>query len=210
MEIIWQSVQKTCIIRNILNINYGGFCLLFHLINHHFLHLSAPYDITQLPKLFGFIGGILLCIGTLGLFVLKLVADKEIVDKESVSMDYVFLFMLFIVSFSGLFLMVVRESAMLSYALWFHLSTILVFFLMIPYSKFVHIFYRFIALLKYNSEEVKWFVVVCNYINAIMWEIRNWYENRILLYNKNLNKVMVWSRKLISSQWLTYSVKSNI
>lgn len=120
---------------------------------HHFLHLSAPYDITQLPKLFGFIGGILLCIGTFGLFVLKLVADKEIVDKESVSMDYVFLFMLFIVSFSGLFLMVVRESAMLSYALWFHLSTILVFFLMIPYSKFVHIFYRFIALLKYNAEE---------------------------------------------------------
>ena len=41
MEIIWQSVQKTCIIRNILNINYGGFCLLFHLINHHFLHLHA-------------------------------------------------------------------------------------------------------------------------------------------------------------------------
>lgn len=120
---------------------------------HHFLHISAPYDITQLPKIFGSIGGVALCIGVLGLFVLKLIADREIVDEKSVSMDYAFLFMLFISSFSGLLLMFVRESALLSYALWFHLSCIMVFFLMIPYSKFVHIFYRFIALLKYNAQE---------------------------------------------------------
>ncbi|MCX2717439.1 tricarballylate utilization 4Fe-4S protein TcuB [Helicobacter sp. MIT 21-1697] len=120
---------------------------------HHFLHIYAPYDITQLPKLFGVVGGVFLCIGTLGLFFLKLIADKKIVDTKSVAMDYAFLFMLFIVSFSGLFLMFVRESEMLSYALWFHLSTILAFFIMIPYSKFTHIFYRFIALLKYNIEK---------------------------------------------------------
>lgn len=37
----------------------------------------------------------MLCIGTLGLFVLKSVADKNIVDSQSMGMDYVFIFMLF-------------------------------------------------------------------------------------------------------------------
>ncbi|WP_251819075.1 hypothetical protein [Campylobacter jejuni] len=62
---------------------------------HHFLNLVAPYDFTQLPKIFGSLGGIMLCIRTLGLFVLKSVADKNIVDSQSMGMDYVFIFMLF-------------------------------------------------------------------------------------------------------------------
>lgn len=37
----------------------------------------------------------MLCIGTLGLFVLKSVVDKNIVDSQSMGMDYVFIFMLF-------------------------------------------------------------------------------------------------------------------
>ncbi len=120
---------------------------------HHFLNIHAPYDITQFPKLFGSVGGVLLCIGSLGLFFLKLNADKDIIDEESVAMDYVFIFMLFIASFSGLVLMFLRESYLLSYALYFHLSTVLVFFILMPYSKFVHMFYRFIALLKFNAED---------------------------------------------------------
>ncbi len=119
----------------------------------HILHISAPYSLSQLPKLFGLIGGVLLCIGVLGLFILKLRADKEIKDIKSIGMDYVFLFMLFVVSFSGLALMAFRVSEFLSPLLWFHLSCVMAFFVMIPYSKFVHIFYRFFALLKYNAEE---------------------------------------------------------
>ncbi|KGI56492.1 tricarballylate utilization 4Fe-4S protein TcuB [Campylobacter sp. MIT 97-5078] len=120
---------------------------------HHFLNLAAPYDFAQLPKIFGVIGGIMLCIGTLGLFVLKCIADKNIVDDQSVGMDYVFIFMLFLVSFTGLLLMCLKQNSLLPYMLWLHLSCVLAFFIMAPYSKFVHMFYRFIALLKYNSEE---------------------------------------------------------
>lgn len=120
---------------------------------HHFLHFDAPYDITDLPKLFGFVGGILLCIGTLGLLSLKLSADKRILDKTSIQMDYVLILMLFVVSFTGLLLMFLRESEYLSPLLWLHLSCILSLFVLMPYSKFVHIFYRFVALLKYNVEE---------------------------------------------------------
>lgn len=122
-------------------------------IYQDFLGISAPYDFTQLPKIFGTIGGVMLCIGTLGLLILKLISDEKIVDKESVSMDYAFIIMLFLASFSGLILMLFKDSALLALVLYFHLSCVLAFFVMMPYSKFVHIFYRFVALLKYNAEE---------------------------------------------------------
>lgn len=119
----------------------------------HILNIPAPYDFTQLPKIFGVIGGIALCIGVAGLFALKLKADKNIVDENSVSMDYALLAMLFIVSFGGLVLMCLKESAYLPCLLYFHLSTVFALFVMIPYSKFIHVFYRFIALVKYNMDE---------------------------------------------------------
>ena len=119
----------------------------------HCLDLHAPYDFTQAPKIFGFIGGILLCLGTIGLLFAKIEADEEIKDKNSISMDYALIAMLFVSSFSGLALMVLKETFLISYMLYFHLSSVLAFFVMMPYSKFVHIFYRFIALLKYNTDE---------------------------------------------------------
>ena len=119
----------------------------------HFLGLNAPYDFSQAPKIFGLVGGIMLCVGTLGLLFVKLEADDEIKDKQSIGMDYALIVILFLSSFSGLFLMVLKETGLLAYTLYFHLSTVLAFFVMMPYSKFVHIFYRFIALLKYNTDE---------------------------------------------------------
>lgn len=119
----------------------------------HFLGLHAPHPLFSLPKTFGLVGGILLCIGVSGLFVLKLKADKVIKDSVSIGMDYMLLCMLFIVSASGLVLMCFKTSSLLTPLLWFHLSCVLAFFVIIPYSKFVHLFYRFLALLKYNAEE---------------------------------------------------------
>lgn len=182
LSALWQSIKDTlslrylgghlsegCTYPNIKRSNkrrifhhltaYGFlFCFIatnLGVIYTHFLGLNAPYDFTQAPKLFGFVGGIMLCVGTAGLLWLKLIADKELIDEKSVGMDYAFIIMLFLSSFSGLVLMCFKESAFLAYALYFHLSTILALFVMIPYSKFVHIFYRFIALLKYNTDELE-------------------------------------------------------
>lgn len=119
----------------------------------HFLGIGAPYDFTQAPKIFGAVGGFMLCVGTAGLLWLKLIADKELVDSKSVSMDYALIAMLFISSASGLLLMWLKASDLLAFVLYFHLSAVLALFVMMPYSKFVHIFYRFIALLKYNADE---------------------------------------------------------
>lgn len=136
---------------------YGfGICFLATFsaaIYSHILGIAAPYSFTQLPKFLGVIGGILLCVGVLGLLYLKIIADKNIIDKSSVSMDYALLLMLFVVGFSGFALMFLRESSALAALLYFHLSSVLTLFLMVPYSKFMHILYRFVALLKYNMDE---------------------------------------------------------
>ena len=45
------------------------------------------------------------------------------------------------------------ELLALAFVLYFHLSSVLALFIMLPFSKFIHLFYRFIALLKYNIDE---------------------------------------------------------
>ncbi|PAF44023.1 tricarballylate utilization 4Fe-4S protein TcuB [Helicobacter sp. 11S02596-1] len=121
----------------------------------HFLGLSAPYAFFSLPKLFGTFGGTSLCMGTLGLFVLKWLADRRLKSYRSMGMDYAFIFSLFIVSFSGLALMIFREKTIMAFLVLFHLSAVLGLFVMMPYGKFIHGFYRLGALIKYHLEAKK-------------------------------------------------------
>lgn len=116
----------------------------------HFLNLVAPYPFFSLPKIFGTLGGVFLCIGTLGLFILKIKSDEKLHSLKSMGIDYAFIFNLFITSLSGLILMIFRETYGLGYLVLFHLSTILVLFIMMPYGKFIHSFYRIGALVKYS------------------------------------------------------------
>ncbi|MCI6988585.1 MAG: tricarballylate utilization 4Fe-4S protein TcuB [Campylobacter sp.] len=120
----------------------------------HFLDYHAPYAFFSLPKLFGTFGGISLVIGCVGLFVLKLKADPELLDKKSLNIDYALIFMLFLSAFTGLVLMLFRDSSLLAYLLVLHLSSILCFFIIAPYSKMMHLFYRYLALVK-NAKECR-------------------------------------------------------
>ncbi|PAF48385.1 citrate utilization protein B [Helicobacter sp. 12S02634-8] len=121
----------------------------------HCLHLRAPYDFLSLPKLFGTFGGISLCVGTLGLFVLKIIADKTPKSLKTLGMDYAFIFGLFIAALSGLVLMLLRDSQALALLVVFHLSVVLALFVMMPYGKFIHGFYRLGALILYALESKK-------------------------------------------------------
>ncbi|WP_095227565.1 tricarballylate utilization 4Fe-4S protein TcuB [Helicobacter sp. 13S00401-1] len=120
-----------------------------HILNYH-----APYPFLSAPKLFGTIGGISLLIGCAGLFVLKLKADPELLDVKSLNVDYALIFMLFLSALTGLLLMLLRTTPVLSYILVLHLSTILSFFIIVPYSKMMHLFYRYLALVK-NARECR-------------------------------------------------------
>jgi len=115
---------------------------------HYIFRLPAPYDLLTLPKLLGVSGGLLLCIGTAGLGVLKKKADLSLSAKNIWGGEMGFIVLLFLVSLSGLALYWLGDSAMLRWLLALHLGAVLAFFLLMPYSKMVHGFFRLTALAK--------------------------------------------------------------
>jgi len=115
-------------------------------IMHYAFNLPAPYPLLSLPKLFGISGGVLLSLGTIGLAYLKLKADKNLADKRIWGGEMGFILLLFFVSTSGLVLYAFSGSAWLGILLALHLASVLAFFLLMPFTKMVHGFYRLTAL----------------------------------------------------------------
>ena len=115
---------------------------------HYVFNMPAPYGLLSLPKLFGVPGGLMLSAGTLWMIWLKLCADGGLSDARVRGGDMAFVLLLFAISTSGLLLFVSAGTALMPYLLTFHLATVMTLFLTLPYSKFVHGFYRLAALLR--------------------------------------------------------------
>lgn len=113
---------------------------------HYGFDMPAPYGLFSLPKLLGIPGGILLSVGTLAMAVLKLKADRELADTRVWGGEMGFIMLLFVVSTSGLALYALRDSTYVSLLLSFHLGSVFAFFIVTPYSKMAHGFYRLAAL----------------------------------------------------------------
>ena len=118
----------------------------------HLLHRIAPYPLASLPVLTGTAGGIALLIGTGGLFWLKLRQDQRPTAVRLLGMDAAFSALLFLVSLSGLLLLVLRGTAAMGGFLAVHLGLVAALFLILPYGKFVHAGYRFAALARFAAE----------------------------------------------------------
>ena len=112
----------------------------------------APYAFFSLPVQLGTIGGIGLLVGPAGLVWNKLRSDPRPVRADYLGMDYAFLLSLFLVSLTGLLLLALRETTAMGIALVVHLGFVLAFFVLLPYSKFVHGIYRFAALVRFAQE----------------------------------------------------------
>ena len=119
----------------------------------HLLHLPAPYSFGSLPVVLGTLGGIALCVGTGGMVWLKCVMDKRPYDEGSAGMDVSFTVLLFLVSLSGLLLLVLRDSSVMGLLLCVHLGLVLGLFLSLPSGKFVHVVYRYAALVRNAYEQ---------------------------------------------------------
>ena len=120
---------------------------------HYFLDLHAPYPIFSLPVILGTLGGFGLVIGPLGLLYLNIKRDPKHGDAKQKPMDRGFIFLLLLISLTGLALLAFRDSTSMALLLIAHLATVMTFFLTIPFGKFAHGFYRSAALLKFAVEE---------------------------------------------------------
>ena len=137
--------------RNAHHATMYGFLLCFTstsvaTIMHYAFDMPAPYPLFSLPKILGLVGGVLLCLGTLVLVMLKLNSSRDLADARVWGGEMAFVVLLFVVSASGLVLYAGGDSAWLTELLAFHLGAVLAFFLLTPFSKMAHGFYRLAAL----------------------------------------------------------------
>ena len=115
---------------------------------HYGFGLEAPYGLFSLPKLLGVPGGLLLCAGTAALALLKTHADRDLGAPSAWGGEMAFVLLLFTVGMSGLVLYAATGTGAVAWLLPLHLGAVLTFFLLAPYSKMVHGFYRLAALSK--------------------------------------------------------------
>jgi citrate/tricarballylate utilization protein len=139
------------------HLTFYGFLLCFAAttvatLEHYLLGLEAPYPWYHPPVLLGVAGGIGLMVGPAGLLAAKRKRDP-LGEKEGRSgMGVAFAALLFATSATGFALLLWRGTPAMGLLLALHLSVVLALFLTLPYGKFVHGLFRYLALARYAQE----------------------------------------------------------
>jgi citrate/tricarballylate utilization protein len=136
---------------------FYGFLLCFAstsvaALYEHILHRSAPYPLFALPVLLGIAGGLGMLVGSAGLIWVKWAEDDAPKSRTFLGGEYALLVLLALCAATGFMLLVMRTTRAMGPLLALHLGIIFAFFMVIPYSKFVHGFYRAVALLRAAHE----------------------------------------------------------
>jgi citrate/tricarballylate utilization protein len=128
-------------------------------ISQDFAGDPPPYPVASAPVLFGVIGGAGLVIGCAGLLVLRRTAASSGTaareDPALARRGYALLAALLVLAVSGLLTLVVRDTAAFGPVLYVHLVAVAACFAIAPYTKFMHVIYRFLALVRHNSQPVQ-------------------------------------------------------
>ena len=122
-------------------------------VYHYVLSYPAPYPLFSLPKLFGVTGGLLLSVGCTGLLYLKHKAESTLGSIKRHRAEYAFVSLLFGTGVTGLLLYWTGGTAIAATLLIIHLAIVAAFFVVIPYSKMTHGFFRLAALCR--EEQLK-------------------------------------------------------
>ncbi|MGV6874300.1 tricarballylate utilization 4Fe-4S protein TcuB [Pseudochelatococcus sp. B33] len=114
---------------------------------HYVFDWPAPYGLFTPPKIFGLSGGILLSLGAVEMIRLKLKADPELGATRVWRGEFAFTALLGLTAMSGLALYAATGTAGVQPLLAVHLGCVLTLFLMMPFTKMVHGFFRLSALI---------------------------------------------------------------
>ncbi|KRE18332.1 tricarballylate utilization protein B [Bosea sp. Root381] len=139
------------------HLTFYGFMLCFGststaTLYHYLLGMQAPYPWYDLPVLLGTLGGIGLVIGPIGLIAEKWRRDPQLREGTPYGMDAAFLLMLLLTSVTGLALLFLRATPAMGLLLALHLGVVFALFVTMPYGRFVHGIYRFLALVRAAQE----------------------------------------------------------
>lgn len=122
---------------------------------HYVFAMPAPYDLISLPKFFGLTGGVLLTLGCVSMLRLKAKSDPALGDPAAHRAEAAFVALLGFVGFSGLALYVLGPTPLMPPMLAVHLGAVLTFFLLTPYTKMAHGFFRLAALLRDAQDQAR-------------------------------------------------------
>jgi len=139
------------------HVMFYGFALCFAstsvaTLYHYACGQPAPYALSSLPVMLGTLGGIGLLIGPAGLLWLKRRQDVRVRDPAQQPLDAGLLWLLLLSSATGLALLALRATGAMPVLLAIHLGGVLALFFTLPYGKFVHGIYRYLALAKHQRE----------------------------------------------------------
>jgi citrate/tricarballylate utilization protein len=115
---------------------------------HYLFDIPAPYPLWSLPKVFGISGGLLMVLGSIELLRLKFKSDRSLGAVAAWGGEVGFIALLGFVALSGLVLYAAGTTPAMPALLAIHLGSVLAFFLLTPYTKMAHGFYRLAALVR--------------------------------------------------------------
>ncbi len=116
---------------------------------HHGLGQLAPYGLVSWPVVLGTLGGGAILVAGSGLLWLKQHTDPDLVIAPMQAADRALLRLLLVTAGTGLALLISRATPAMGLLLVVHLGSVTALFLLLPYSKFVHVGYRVLALLRH-------------------------------------------------------------
>jgi citrate/tricarballylate utilization protein len=135
----------------------GGFVLCFAATCSgtifHYLGWPAPYPWWNPTVILGFVGGLGLLVGPIGLLVERHRRAEALTRGQAFAMGKALIWMLLLTGITGLLLLFCRATPAMGMLLAIHLGFVFALFLTLPYGLFVHSAYRFAALVRHAQEQ---------------------------------------------------------
>ncbi len=118
-----------------------------------------PYPVVSAPVLLGVVGGAGMVAGCTGLLRLRRTAARALTpagppreDPALARRGYALLAGLLLLAVTGLLTLMLRDTAAFGPVLVIHLAVVVACFAIAPYTKFMHVIYRFLALVRDSAD----------------------------------------------------------